>query len=372
MEMKLHGPGRNAERLCNFGDRQLVDVKQRNRQSLLARQRCQMCAELIELWLSDHAFRLSTNAIDKLLLAPATAVLVTQLVDRHSANPADRVVIVRHDTPLQVGLDKGFLHCVGCCFSASADDCQGAHKAPVVGAEQTIEIQCLRKFVHDGKSVAESRGVGHVRDTPALRKRFGQSSFPCSRRDVLGRVGRSVAIRVRPMPSRFASDDNADLLQAEVDVRTALGSLDLDLGALQAVSNIFRAATAVRNHMESSVLGTEQLSWSAFVVLFVLRVWGTQESSHLAHEAGVTGGTLTGVLKTLERRGLTSRAAHPTDKRRVMVSLTPAGKRAINRTMPRFNEHEAMVTDDLTVAERTELARLLRKVLGRIDVLDSV
>ncbi len=331
-----------------------------------------MCAELVELGLSDHAFRFGTDAIDKLLLASTTAMFVAQLVDRHATNPADRVVIVRHHPPLQVGLDEGLLHRVSRCFSASAHNCQGAHQPPVVGAKQTIEIQGLRKFVHDGKSVAESCGIGHVRDTPALRKRFGQSSFRCLRHRVLEVIGRSVAIRVRPMPSRFASDDDVDLLQAEVDVRTALGSLDLDLGALQAVSNIFRAATAVRNHMESSVLGTEQLSWSAFVVLFVLRVWGTQESSHLAHEAGVTGGTLTGVLKTLERRGLTSRAAHPTDKRRVMVSLTPTGKKAINRTMPRFNEHEAMVTDDLTVDERAELSRLLSKVLGGIVVLDAV
>jgi MarR family transcriptional regulator, organic hydroperoxide resistance regulator len=173
------------------------------------------------------------------------------------------------------------------------------------------------------------------------------------------------------MPSRFASDDDADLLRAERDVRTALGSLDLDLGALQAVSNIFRAATAVRNHMESSVLGSEQLSWSAFVVLFVLRVWGDQDSRHLASEAGITGGTLTGVLKTLERRGLTERQPHPNDRRRVIVTLTSEGTRVINRTMPRFNEHEALVTDELDATERNELARLLRKVLGRVDALDS-
>jgi MarR family transcriptional regulator, organic hydroperoxide resistance regulator len=174
------------------------------------------------------------------------------------------------------------------------------------------------------------------------------------------------------MPSRFASDDDADLRQAERDVSAALGDLDLDFSAVQAVSNIFRAATAVRNHMETSVLGAEQLSWSAFVVLFVLRVWGTQESGHLATEAGVTGGTLTGVLKTLERRGLTTREPHDSDRRRVMVALTADGTQTIDRTMPRFNEHEAMVTGDLSGAERSEMARLLRKVLSRIDTLDGI
>ena len=52
------------------------------------------------------------------------------------------------------------------------------------------------------------------------------------------------------MPRAFISDDDDELRQAERDVQTALGDLDLDLGPLLAVSNIFRAATAVRSHME--------------------------------------------------------------------------------------------------------------------------
>ena len=73
------------------------------------------------------------------------------------------------------------------------------------------------------------------------------------------------------MPRLFASDDDRDLVKAERDVRSAFEGLDLDLSALTAVSNIFRAATAVRNHMESGVLADHDLSWSAFTSLFVLR-----------------------------------------------------------------------------------------------------
>ena len=56
------------------------------------------------------------------------------------------------------------------------------------------------------------------------------------------------------MPKLFASDDAEDLVRAERDVRRAFDGLDLDLASLAAVSNIFRAATAVRNHMENGVL----------------------------------------------------------------------------------------------------------------------
>ena len=73
------------------------------------------------------------------------------------------------------------------------------------------------------------------------------------------------------MPRLFASDDDRDLVRAERDVRAAFTGLDLDLTSLAAVSNIFRAATAVRNHMESGALERHELSWSAFTTLFVRR-----------------------------------------------------------------------------------------------------
>ena len=169
------------------------------------------------------------------------------------------------------------------------------------------------------------------------------------------------------VPGAFSSDDDAQMRRVELDVAGAFAGQSFDFSALLAVSNVFRAATAVRNHMEREVLSTHQLSWSAFVVLFVLRVWGKQESHQLAREAGITGGTLTGVLTTLERRGFAKRATHPTDGRRVLVSPTAKGRRTVDEIMPVFNRHEAMVTADLSSADRLELARLLRTVLRTLD-----
>lgn len=174
------------------------------------------------------------------------------------------------------------------------------------------------------------------------------------------------------MPRAFANDDDRDLVQAERDVRAALGELPLDLRSLAAVSNIFRAATAVRNHMERTILAEYDLSWSAFTVLFVLRVWGDMETSRLAAEAGITTGTLTGVLKTLEKKSLAERATHAADRRRVIVSATRDGRRAIDRIMPAFNEHERLVTRDLSDRRRDELSDALRQVLRTVETLDRV
>ena len=169
----------------------------------------------------------------------------------------------------------------------------------------------------------------------------------------------------------FASSDRAELVRSEREVIAAFDGVELDLVAMAAVSNIYRAANAVRNHMESTVLARFDLSWSAFVVLWVLRVWGEQESHVLAAEAGITGGTLTGVVKTMESKGLAQRAQHPTDGRRVVVSLTDKGRDVIDRAFPEFNAHESLVSSKLSDRARRDLAASLRTIQRTVAELDG-
>ena len=62
------------------------------------------------------------------------------------------------------------------------------------------------------------------------------------------------------MPRRFALGSDQDLIQAEEDIRSRIGDHALDFAAMAAVSNIYRAANAIRNHMERDVLAEEDLS----------------------------------------------------------------------------------------------------------------
>jgi MarR family transcriptional regulator, organic hydroperoxide resistance regulator len=169
------------------------------------------------------------------------------------------------------------------------------------------------------------------------------------------------------MPRRLAAGSARDLVQAERDIRSRIGDQHLDFAAMAAVSNIYRAANVVRNHMERKVLADEDLSWAAFTVLFVLWIWGDQQTRHLADEAGVTKGTLTGVLKTLEKRGLAIRRAHHGDGRLVLVSLEPKGLAVIERLYPAFNMREAFVSDGLNEREKNQLAALLRKIIRSVE-----
>ncbi len=169
------------------------------------------------------------------------------------------------------------------------------------------------------------------------------------------------------MPRRLAAGSPTDLVRAERDIRGRIGDQALDFAAMAAVSNIYRAANVIRRHMEQKVLADEDLSWAAFTVLFVLWIWGDQQTRHLAEEAGVTKGTLTGVLKTLEKRGLVRRRAHDADGRLVLVSLEPLGVGVIERLFPAFNMGEAFVSSSLTEREKNQLAALLRKIIRSVE-----
>jgi DNA-binding MarR family transcriptional regulator len=166
---------------------------------------------------------------------------------------------------------------------------------------------------------------------------------------------------------RIASSKATVVSQAERDIRARLDDHELDFTAMSAISNIYRAGSAVRNHMERSLLADYDLSWVAFTVLWVLWIWGEQETGHVAVEAGITKGTLTGVMKTLQARKLIKRIPHRDDRRRVSIGLTKAGVRLIEQVFPEFNTHETLAVSALTVAEQHELARLLRLVLKRVS-----
>ncbi len=169
------------------------------------------------------------------------------------------------------------------------------------------------------------------------------------------------------MAPGFTSSNCDDILAAERDIQSAIGDLEIDFDSLAAVSNIFRVANVVRYHMERNVLAPHGLSFTAFTTLWVLWVWGEREARHLAAEAGISKGTLTGVVTTLERRGLVERHTHPNDRRLVLIRATDLGVDTMADLFPRFNAEEAAVTADLSTSQKQSLASSLRSILRTLE-----
>jgi len=157
------------------------------------------------------------------------------------------------------------------------------------------------------------------------------------------------------------------ITEAEKLAAAKLGGFPIRRDQMAAVANIYRAASAVRQHLENSVLRGSDLTWTAFVVLWVVWVWGESGTRHVAEEAGISKGTLTGVARTLESRGLLQRSAHPTDGRLVLLRLTDKGEELMQRVFPQFNEEESFVTGRLTDEECRSLAEGLRSVVLQVE-----
>lgn len=157
-----------------------------------------------------------------------------------------------------------------------------------------------------------------------------------------------------------------DLIQVERDMLDKVGDLPIDLEALVLVSNLHRTVAAIRREFEKTVLAEVRLSWTAFTVMWVLWIWGESETRELANEANVTKGTLTGVVDTLEKRGLVERRRRARDRRLVAVKLTDAGTLLIADVFPRFNGEEQRVASLLTSRQRTAMVDGLRRILREL------
>ena len=157
------------------------------------------------------------------------------------------------------------------------------------------------------------------------------------------------------------------LAETEARVENRLSHMQLDFEAMAVMSNLFRAASAVRNHFERNVLAPSGLSWTAFVVLWVTWIWEPAETREIAAEAGISKATLTGVLSTLEKRGLAMRSRSADDGRLVLVTLTPEGEKLMADLFPKFNKQEVEVVSPLGKGQRVALADMLRAITAKLD-----
>jgi DNA-binding MarR family transcriptional regulator len=81
--------------------------------------------------------------------------------------------------------------------------------------------------------------------------------------------------------------------------------------------------------------------------------------------------SVTGVVDRLERAGLVARVGSPTDLRAKLVSLTPDGRRLVERIRAVHGAHVQAVMGGLSIQEQAELERLLVQLGRHLDTLPA-
>ena len=130
-------------------------------------------------------------------------------------------------------------------------------------------------------------------------------------------------------------------------------------------------ADALAAAVESNLRHQFGLSVGRFSLVTILHRYSESEltPSDLAQRAGVTRATVTGLLDGLEEDGLVERKAHSTDRRRVALQLTAAGKAFIARLVPAYAPRLSALASGLSEKERRQFLRLLDKIELGLETL---
>jgi DNA-binding MarR family transcriptional regulator len=137
---------------------------------------------------------------------------------------------------------------------------------------------------------------------------------------------------------------------------------DLDFDPLHVLSRVGRVARHLDRARKTAFLAGDMESWEFDVLSALRRAGGPYELSPkaLLQQTLVSSGTMTNRVDRLAARGLVSRRTDPRDGRGILVSLTDAGRRAIDIAIAGLVGAEADILADLTSEQRRQLADLLR------------
>jgi Transcriptional regulators len=144
---------------------------------------------------------------------------------------------------------------------------------------------------------------------------------------------------------------------------------DLDVSPLTVLSRVSRLARHLDLARRSAFARSQLESWE-FDVLAALRRAGAPyrlSPGALLTQTLVTSGTMTNRIDRLVAKGLVVREPSPEDRRGVLVRLTPEGLARVDAAMTDFLAAETAILQDLTPAQREQLADLLRVVVRQFD-----
>ena len=138
---------------------------------------------------------------------------------------------------------------------------------------------------------------------------------------------------------------------------------EMDLASVEACLAFLNATAEVYEAYETH-FARYGLSMGKFTILMQLLHAGEQglAPSECAERAGVTRGTITGLLDGLERDGLVKRQPHPIDRRMLNVRITPKGQELLCKMLPDHFCRTTGLMANLTDAEKETLIGLLAKL----------
>jgi MarR family transcriptional repressor of emrRAB len=148
--------------------------------------------------------------------------------------------------------------------------------------------------------------------------------------------------------------------------------VDLPLREATLARMLLLSGDGVRRSLEQS-LKPHQLNDSEFQTLMILYSSpdGCSTPGELCDYTSQGATNMTRITNMLVKRGLITRRASEHDRRRVQLQITASGRRLVRTMLPSLFPNLAVMFDGFSDHDKRTLDRLLRRLAGNLDQLDT-
>jgi DNA-binding MarR family transcriptional regulator len=145
-----------------------------------------------------------------------------------------------------------------------------------------------------------------------------------------------------------------------------LGTTDpRDLDAIEMVTDLTRLVARLVQDFESQVHRPLGLTWAGFRILNALWVFDGLDQQEIGRVSGSSRASVSSALATLEGRGLVTRTRAESDRRQLVVKLTPEGLSSLRSAISAQTQREQAWTAVLRDDQLSELLHLLRILVNQ-------
>ena len=130
------------------------------------------------------------------------------------------------------------------------------------------------------------------------------------------------------------------------------------------VGHLLRRAYQRHVAIFQQTISDTQLTAAQFVVLCAIRQFVSCSLSEIVKTTAIDQATMRGIIDRLKARQVIRVSHDEKDRRKVLVSLTAAGERIVDATVPAAFAVSEATYGNLNSAERVAILYLLRKMCG--------
>jgi MarR family transcriptional regulator, organic hydroperoxide resistance regulator len=133
-------------------------------------------------------------------------------------------------------------------------------------------------------------------------------------------------------------------------------------GTMPEIFELIEALNKRLKQFHGKTLKEAQLTPPQYMILSLLQEKDKRPFKELANLLGCTRATVTGIVDTLEKKGLVSRSPNPGDRRSMLVTLAEKGRLLLEKSPELQQTFASCCLDVLPPQDILELYRLLRKL----------